>query len=155
VLGIILSNQALTVVQRRRCVRLRVYNWVMFAAFTFTIFNLVDIPRFIVWYNDNRPNAKFFASLNAVWQTLYWWTDALLFAAALFILKQRRDAVATGKGTNTMRTVSMVLDLLLLAAFAVLAFVRSTSLLRAIQGRYDGNLQTSEYAYVGERWMSP
>ena len=125
------------------------YVWLLPAAYTFFLFNIIDLPTLVAQQNDPPLSMQKYAGLNAASLIFYWWTDALLLATALFVLRNRRNAVAaaaTQPSTDTMGVVSLVLDMLLLVVFVVLAFARSVSLGNAIRDRWDGKISKSAYA---------
>ena len=86
--------------------------------------------------------------MNAASAVFFWWTDAFLFAAALFVLWNRRNAAALASGARpgALRMVKLVLDVILIVAIIVLAVARSAYLANANYDLYDGNIGYTEYS---------
>ena len=127
-LGIILAVLAVIVLVRRPGSR-GPYACFLLAACTFTLFNLLDVPRWVMRYKDD-VNYETYTNMTAASSTLYWWTTAFLSAAAFFVLRNRQNAAMAVNGTQpeALGIVKLFLDLILLVAFGVLGLVRSAYL---------------------------
>ena len=96
-LGIILAILSVIVLVRRSGNR-SPYVWSLLAACTFTLSNLLEVPHWVMWYDDDI-NYEIYLNLDAASSIFYWWTVTFLFAAALFVLRNRRNAAMATNGT--------------------------------------------------------
>ena len=137
-LGIILAILSVIVLVRRPGNR-GPYVWLLLAACTFALCNLLDVPRWVMWYDDD-VNYKTYSSMGAASSIFYWWTITFLFAAALFVLRNRRNAAMAANGIQpgALGILKLVLDLIILVTFGVLALARSAYLVSVNNGEYNG-----------------
>ena len=137
-LGIILAILSVIVLVRRPGNR-GPYVWLLLAACTFALSNLLDIPRWVMWYDDDM-NYEIYTNIGTAASIFYWWNITFLFAAALFVLRNRRNAAMAANGIQpgALEILKLVLDIILLVTFGVLALARSAYLATVNNGEFNG-----------------